>query len=91
MYELDAPAALARPLAEFGGWRLHIDCPSCRLLVQLSCDGLAGTLPGRTLGDVVARLACSRCGGKPASVTLTDGAEGAGQAGRQAVRLLPAE
>jgi hypothetical protein len=87
----DAPhpdTAKARPLSDFGGWHLSIACPKCRLLVQLRCSDLAATLPGLTVGEVVARLTCSRCGGKPDSVTLADGPTGGGRAAVCRVRLL---
>ncbi len=80
--------ALAAPLAQFPGWHLSIACPACRLVVQLRCEGLAGVHPGTTVGGVVARLRCSRCGGRPSSVRLADGAPGMGRAVVQEVELL---
>lgn len=89
--DLARDEALAAELAAYPGWHLSIACPVCRLLVQLRCDDLARTLPGLTVGKVVARLACSRCGGRPSSVVLADGAPGMGRTKVRRVELLDVE
>ncbi len=86
----DAEQASAAEMAAFPGWHLSIACPACRLVVQLRCDDLARTLPGLTVGEVVPRLKCSRCGRRPSSVVLADGAPGMGRASERRVELLEA-
>lgn len=89
--DLARDEALTAELAAYPGWHLSIACPTCRLLVHLRCANLAHTLPGVTVGEVAARLACSRCGGRPSSVVLADGAPGMGRAAVRQVELLKTE
>jgi hypothetical protein len=85
---LTRATALRGLLIGFAGWQMSIHCPACRLVVQLRCADIDGTLPGLTVGEVVARLRCSRCGGRPSSVVLADGAPGMGRAVVRHVELF---
>jgi hypothetical protein len=67
--------ALASPLRTFTGWTLTMFCPDCRKLRSRSVEtlmNLYGT-GAVSLGDVVARFRCHRCGSKPDWVRLADG------------------
>lgn len=83
--------ALGSPLARFTGWHLSIACSACRVLVQLRVSDLDATLPEQTMGHVVERLRCSRCGSQPSSVVLADGAAGMGRAEVRRVQLMEPE
>lgn len=82
-------AALAAPLRQFQAWHMLVFCERCRLLVRLDVDRLVSRQGDKTVGAVVQRLRCSRCGSSPASITMANGAPGGGQADMQRVELSP--
>jgi hypothetical protein len=69
----DGATALASPLQSFSGWRLWLDCTSCRLPRIMLVDDLILRL-GRTcmLSSVMSRLRCYRCGKAPGWVQLAE-------------------
>ena len=69
----DGVTALASSLQAFSGWRLWIDCTSCRLPRIVRVEDLILRL-GRTcvLSDAMSRLRCYRCGKAPGWVRMAD-------------------
>lgn len=59
---------------------LMVTC-ACGARTGLPCKLLARSYPKLTVGAVVPRLLCRRCGARPISVVATDRADGLGQGG----------
>jgi hypothetical protein len=81
--------ALASPLHQFTGWLLTINCPACRVLRTVEINTLMARRGGLiSVGQVVAKLHCQRCGSAPDWVRLADGTKGAAQGPVREVMLV---
>jgi hypothetical protein len=81
--------ALASPRRQFTGWTITANCPACHVLRSRTVETLMVTNGGAiTVGEVVARLRCKRCGGKPDWVRLADGLKGQAQGPIREVMLV---
>ena len=84
-------AVLGSPVAEFVGWRLAIDCGTADFGGEraYAVAALVATHKGaRTIGQLVQRLRCHRCGRTPLSVYLEIGPEMATRARFRRVALI---
>lgn len=63
--------ALYTTLADLRGWHLSIHCATCRNIRDLHLEHIPRQ--AETLGIIVMRLRCSRCGRRPDRVTVADG------------------
>jgi hypothetical protein len=81
--------ALASPLHRFTDWLLTVNCPGCRVLRIVEINTLMASRGGLiSVGQVVAKLHCQRCGSAPDWVRLADGTAGSERGPVRAVMLV---
>ena len=67
---------LMSPLSVFGAWLLEVDCAgACPRGRVYRVAALAKAHGDRTVGDVINRFRCSRCGAGAVTVTLSEAFE----------------